>query len=1457
MSTTAGVYDMCKSGIGHSYARLRAALATVALLAFAGAAHAATPVSGAITANTTWNAAGSPYELSGAVTVESGAFLRIDPGVRVLMGAASSLTIVDGALSAQGTLAQPIVMTSARDVLGSPTPPAPGDWGALTFENGTNDANTALAHVQIRYGSGVAIHAASPRIDDAAIDNHDGAAIAIDLASSPYGRGLSASGNTLNAISVPAGVVQGDVAWRLKGIAYVVAQGRVEIGLPPFGFSPTVLELTAGEVGSIAVNLPAPAPAGGLSVALTTNAVSIASVPSTVLVPAGAHTAAVAVTAGSTGQATLGATASGYAPASAQVTVVGSPLLSLTPSSASIGVGRTATLRVARSSGFASALTVNLSSLSPSIATVPASVSIPATQSGATFDVTGVVPGNAVIRAGASGLANVDATVQVHAVKLTAPANQFVAEGATANLAVTLSDPAPAGGLTIAVSNSAPSLVGTPATVAVAAGATSAQVAVTGTSAAGAGADLGFSAPGYDGATTHVTVGRIVPKLGDGSLDVPQGVTLDVPVTLSLPAPPGGVTIALSSYVPGIIDIAPAQVTIAQGQTSATVAVRGVAQGATGIELRSVDAQGIDGISDATVTPPVRLYVGTPDPLVLGKTLVGSIYVGLVTDGTSNSRTLDYPLTIAVTSGDPAKVSAPTQVTLPANQSNVSVPLTGVDVTSQDVAIAVASATQNGVAPALDTRIVSVVMPELSIQGDAAIRVGPGATPYGFQARWNVAGTLQGTGRVIDLALVDASPSNIVDGFHVGTPGASLATSVAHEGLQVWLGTATSAGQLKIRMTVAGLGTWTTPAIPTVGPRFEFADESLEVAQGVTTRAGLTIRFGNDQIFQALPGDFAVTSADPAKLQIGTIRPYSGYTEIDLIGVAPTSPGQPVTVTATGTGFAAGTLPVTVTPTQVAFENLDDRRTIYNAADDFSVCWAGNFTTSASVDHVVALAIAAGATSGVLPASPILNPSDVGITSVTIPAGQRCAEARVAPPLAIGTYALTATVGGGPSVTSALQSVGEGELHVQDVYENGLLPIGKRLARPVTFRLTDGQGGTAVAASATTIALVNHGPAWVSVPASVVIPQGQSSVVVDFVGIEASVEPIAVDAFVGAATVASRTLLVRVHQPTITFDMALGRPTNDAPSPVTIRSELRYPCNSDGVPDETGSIDCTKPTTMAAATTFAIAAISEGTPAVIPGFLVAPGGATTTTVAFAAGSDTSDTVYAATPARNGTYRVRLSIGADAWDSEPVFVDALRVVLGTGDPLKLGAGLATDGVSVSLQVQQQLVSRPAPTIVQLACANAALCTSDATVEIPADSYGAQVRIEGLGVGTTTLTASASGLPAIEPLPVHVVKPQILVRPEATSVAKGQPLDFRVEIAVPDSPWYQLPVQAIAVGLASEVPAVGTVPATTTIPAGATVSPTLSMQALRAGTTALTGSGPNLEPGTSPTITVTDN
>jgi hypothetical protein len=75
-----------------------------------GLAQSGTSVSGAITSNTTWTKANSPYDITGNVTVNSGVTLTIQPGVKVIsknnyaLGVNGQDGVFEASLTIEGTL---------------------------------------------------------------------------------------------------------------------------------------------------------------------------------------------------------------------------------------------------------------------------------------------------------------------------------------------------------------------------------------------------------------------------------------------------------------------------------------------------------------------------------------------------------------------------------------------------------------------------------------------------------------------------------------------------------------------------------------------------------------------------------------------------------------------------------------------------------------------------------------------------------------------------------------------------------------------------------------------------------------------------------------------------------------------------------------------------------------------------------------------------------------------------------------------------------------------------------------------------------------------------------------------------------------------------------------------------------------------------------------------------------
>ncbi len=141
---------------------------------------AETTVSGNITTDTTWALSGSPYIVSGSVTVQGTdgddgiTTLTIEPGVEVRFNAYTGLTIGassgnPGALSAIGTSENRITFTSNKAT------PGAGDWYGVYFYNTTDDQSTTMAYCDINYcgysyGS-LYVVSASPLINHCTISN--------------------------------------------------------------------------------------------------------------------------------------------------------------------------------------------------------------------------------------------------------------------------------------------------------------------------------------------------------------------------------------------------------------------------------------------------------------------------------------------------------------------------------------------------------------------------------------------------------------------------------------------------------------------------------------------------------------------------------------------------------------------------------------------------------------------------------------------------------------------------------------------------------------------------------------------------------------------------------------------------------------------------------------------------------------------------------------------------------------------------------------------------------------------------------------------------------------------------------------------------------------------------------------------------------------------------------------
>jgi trimeric autotransporter adhesin len=338
----------------------------------------------------------------------------------------------------------------------------------------------------------------------------------------------------------------------------------------------TGVTVEPGESALLPVSLALPAPAGGVYVTLASSNPGVLDIkPSPIVIREGSTVPArlPQVNGFQFGSATISASAYGLAGDSQTVLV----LASLSgPASATIDRGSTQNVTFAISNPAPSALAIALSSDNPAIATVPASVTIPANGTVAFIPVTGAGAGSTTIHLGgplfaANKILNVTVVAPG---TITLLSNVTVNEGQSAPYPVTLGSPAPVYGVNVTLTSSDPARISvSPSVVFFPVGAVTpaSQPQVNGVNIGAA--TITASAPGYLPATQSVAVPATV-TFSPTSLTLTGSGQGKLLLALSAPSPWGiGLTVQLTSSDPSVATLQPSVNFYPDGSAFTTVVV--------------------------------------------------------------------------------------------------------------------------------------------------------------------------------------------------------------------------------------------------------------------------------------------------------------------------------------------------------------------------------------------------------------------------------------------------------------------------------------------------------------------------------------------------------------------------------------------------------------------------------------------------------------------------------------------------------------------------------------------------------------------------------------------------------------------------------------------------------------------------------------------------------------------
>ena len=705
---------------------------------------------------------------------------------------------------------------------------------------------------------------------------------------------------------------------------------RAHVTLTP---GPTVVSVsltaqsTPGAIDSVfgpidllgTVALSGPAPAGGLSVSLTSSSTPMISVPATILVPAGAllvtfpvHAAAVATTTTSAITASFSNGSASTlltdtsAPALTSISVGrGSATAGWMPNLSYLRSGAPIQIQIGLNAPAPAGGVVYLTSSNPAVVPVPATVPV---NSDASLTLGAGSASSVVITATYAGVSRSTAITVSNTI--TAQSLGYYL-GFSLDLFLTGT---PFSGVSVSFYSSNESIISVPATAGVAYGNDWASVSASVTRGT---YDALVALSGSFGREVTTPLIDVAPATAPSSLSVYLNSGSGT-VSLNAVAPAGGVTVLLGSSAPSVLSI-PSSVLVPEGTGSASFTFSTFPLASATFVSVTATSAGVTAAQSLTVKPPVVWGLSLSPTIVLG----GSTSIGTVMLN-GPAPTAGYPLSL--TSSNPALVVPPATVTVPGGANSLSFPIaTAGSATTATVTLTasdgVTSASANlTVSP---TTIASVTFSPSSVQGGtpstgtvilnglapaggalvtlssgnlsaatvpASVTIPAGApsgtfpvTTYPVVGTTNVRITAYFTGSQYGTLTVTPLPPTLT--------WASVSPAVINGGLpatgRVSLTTTAPAGGIVVSLSSSNASVATTPPNVTVPAGATYVDFTVTTT-GVASSVGVTISATYAGVTQT-----ASFTVDPAILQSVSLSPFS------LVGGTPS----------TGTVFLIGNAP--------------------------------------------------------------------------------------------------------------------------------------------------------------------------------------------------------------------------------------------------------------------------------------------------------------------------------------------------------------------------------------------------------------------------------------------------------------------------------------------------------------------------------------------------------------------